>query len=63
MSITTYVHIDEHGRPVPTYGIDNTRDLRKLLRDMDDAAHAGVEYEPPELRLAQALALIPEPKR
>ncbi|MEQ1685763.1 MAG: hypothetical protein ABL916_19120 [Burkholderiaceae bacterium] len=61
MSITTFVHHDEHGRPVPTYGVDNSRDLCRMLRDMDDAAHAGVQpaAEVEAQRFAQIAALIP----
>ena len=61
MSITTFVRIDEHGRSVPTNGIDNSRDLCRMLRDMDDAAHAGIQpaAEVEAQRIAQIASLIP----
>jgi hypothetical protein len=61
MSITTHVHHDEHGRPVIVHGIESGRDLARLLRDLDDAAHAGVEpaAEVEAQRLGQIASLIP----
>lgn len=61
MSITTFVRIDEHGRSVATYGVDNSRDLCRMLRDIDDAAHAGVQpaAEVEAQRFTQIASLIP----